>query len=65
MVDDRDSYGVSMHGFTLTTLNMLITLWTWICVRYFLLYFHLRPKTSVFKISVMLPSIHFSNLHEF
>ena len=32
MDDDRDSYGASMHGFTLTTLNVLITLWAFICV---------------------------------
>jgi hypothetical protein len=28
MEDDRDSYGTSMHGCTLTTLNVLIALWT-------------------------------------
>ena len=30
--DDRGSYRASMHGFTLTTLNVLITLWALICV---------------------------------
>jgi hypothetical protein len=65
MKDNRRSYGVTMHGFTLSTLNMLITLWTWIRVRYSLLYFHLCPKTSISKISVMPPSIHFSNPREF
>ena len=32
MEDDRGSYGALMYGSTLTTLNVLITLWTLICV---------------------------------
>ena len=32
MDDDRGSYGAPMHGFTLTTLNVLVTLWALICV---------------------------------
>ena len=64
MKDDRGSYKASMHGSTLTTLNVLITLWTLIWASNFLLYFHLCPKTLLPKISTMLPSIQFSNLHE-
>ena len=30
--DNKGSYGASMHGSTLTTLNVLITLWALICV---------------------------------
>jgi hypothetical protein len=41
--DDRGSYGTSMHGSTLTTMNVLITLWKLIFVNNFLLYFHLYP----------------------
>ena len=61
--DDRGSYGASMHGSTLTTLNVLITLWTLICVS--LLYFHHCPKTSVSELYAMPSSSHFSNLHDF
>ena len=43
MEDDRGSYGASMHGSTLTTMNVLITLWALIRVSNFLLYFHLCP----------------------
>jgi hypothetical protein len=32
MEDNKGSYGASMHGSTLTTLNVLITLWALICV---------------------------------
>ena len=32
MEDNRGSYGASMHGFTLTILNVLIVLWALICV---------------------------------
>ena len=55
MEDQRGSYGAPMHGSTLTTSNVLITLWSLIWESNFLLYFHLCPKTS----------IDFSNLHEF
>ena len=48
MEENRDSYGVSMHDSTLTTLIVLITSWTLICVSNFLSYFHLCSKTSVF-----------------
>ena len=65
MEDDRGSYGALMYGSTLTTLNVLITLWTLICVSNFLLYFHLCPETSISIVSTMSPSSHFSNLHEF
>ena len=65
MEDNRGSYEVYMHGSTLSTLDVLITLWKMICVSNLLLYFHLCPKTLVFKFSAMLLSIHFSNLHEF
>ena len=41
MEDNRGSYIVSMFGSTLTTLNVLISLWTLICVSNFLLYLHL------------------------
>ena len=47
--DDKGSYEASIHGSTLTTLNVLITLWTLICVSNFLLYFHLCPETSISK----------------
>ena len=47
---------------TLTTLNVLILLWTLICESNFLLYFHLCPKVSIFEVFTMPPSIHFSNL---
>ena len=33
MEEDRGNYRASMHGSTLTTLNVLITLWTLICVK--------------------------------
>jgi hypothetical protein len=39
MENDRGRYGATMHGSTLTTLNVLITLWALICVSNFLLYF--------------------------
>lgn len=65
MEDDIGSYKASMHSSTLTRLNVLIHLWAVACVSNFLSYFHLCPKTLFSKISTMLPSIHFSNLHEF
>ena len=39
MKDNKGSHEVSMHGSTLTTLNVLITLGTLICVTNFLLHF--------------------------
>ena len=65
MEDDRGSYKVSMHGSTFTALNVLIALWTLICVSNFFLYFYLCPKSLVTIFSTMSPSIQFSNLHEF
>ena len=65
MKDNRGSYKVSMHGSTLTALNVLIALRTLICVSNFFLYFHLCPKSLVSILSAMPPQIHFSNLHEF
>ena len=53
--DDRGSNGALMHGSTLTKLNVLISLWTLICVSNFLLYFHLCPKSSVCKLSALPP----------
>ena len=47
MKDDRGMYEASIHGSTLTTLNVLITLWALIFVSKFLLCFHLCPKTLV------------------
>ena len=47
MEDYMGSYGACMHDSTLTTLNVLITLWTSIRVSNFLLYFHLCPKIQV------------------
>ena len=38
MEDDRRSYATSMHG---STLNLLISLWTLICVSKFMLCIHL------------------------
>ena len=55
----------TMHGSTMTTLHVLVTLWTMICVSNFLLYFYLCPKISVSKFFAMPPSIQFSNLIEF
>lgn len=40
----RGSYKASMHGSTLTTLNVNITSWTLTCVSKFLSYFHVCPK---------------------
>ena len=65
MEDQRGSYGAPMHGSTLTTSNVLITLWSLIWESNFLLYFHLCPKTLISKNFAMPPSIDFSNLHEF
>ena len=48
MEDDKASYKASMHGSTLTTLNVLITLLALICMSNFLLYFHLFPKKISF-----------------
>ena len=50
MEDDKGSYKTSMHGSTLTTLNVLITLWTLIWASIFLLCFHLCPKLRFLKI---------------
>ena len=47
MEDDKGSYGASMHGSTLITLIMVITLWTLILASDFLLYFYVCPKTSL------------------
>ena len=55
---DRGSYQASMHSSTLTTLNVLITLWTLICVSDFLLYFHLCPKFLISKFFAMPSSIY-------
>jgi hypothetical protein len=49
MEDDKDGYGASMHGSTLTRLNVLITLWALIWASNFLLYFYLSPKVSISK----------------
>ena len=46
MEDDRRSYGASMHG---STLNVLISLWTWICVSKSMLYFHLYFSFIIFR----------------
>ena len=49
MEGDRGSCGDFVHGSTLTTLNVLISLWTLICVGNFLSYFQLCPKTPYSK----------------
>jgi len=65
MEDNKARYGASMHGSPLYTLNMLIVLWTLICVSSFLLYFHLCPKTSISKLFAIPPSLHYSNIDAF
>jgi hypothetical protein len=57
MQDDRGSYGAFMHR-SINPLYVLITLWAFICVSSFLLYFHLCPKPLVSKFSAMPPSIY-------
>ena len=64
MEDDRGSCKASMHGSTLITFAVLITLWVLMQTSSFLLYFHVCPKILVSKSSTMPPSFHFSNLHE-
>ena len=54
MEGDRGSHGASVHGSTLTTLNVLISLCTLIGVSNFFLYFHLCPRTSYSKILLCL-----------
>ena len=45
--DNIGSYGASIYGSTITTLNALITLWTLICVSDVLLQvFHICPKAK-------------------
>ena len=41
MEDDRGSHEAYVHGSTLTSLNVFITLWALICVSDFLVYFRL------------------------
>ena len=66
MEEDRSSYKAFIHG---STLNLLVSLWTLICVSNFMLYFHLCPKTSNYNFEVfghrVPPSIHASNPCEF
>ena len=48
MEDNGNCYRVSMHGSTLTTLNVLITLCTLICVSNILLVFHIFVQKNQF-----------------
>lgn len=56
MEDNKGSSGASMHSSILTTLNVLITMWTLIWAINFLLYYHLCPKNPFSKFSTMRPS---------
>ena len=46
---NRGSYGTSMHGCTLTTLNVLMALWTLIWASNFLLYYSIYSMSKNFS----------------
>ena len=62
--DNKGNIKASMHGSTLTTFSVFITLWRMICLSNFLMYFHLCSKTLVSKNFIMPISIHLSYLHD-